>query len=198
MSQFITNKMIANGTIEESKTDIYKYGFEILISTTIYLLIFVVVSIVSNTAFTSLIFAIGFFIVRFTAGGYHADTYVKCHLLSMFNHVFFVVVLKVTPVAWRTAISIVGLVLSISFILILAPIDHPNKPFIKNERKRFRMLSCIYCLVLMVILIFAIILQSQTDVLYSFSVGTFCAAFALTSAKIQKNKRSKNNEENPL
>lgn len=77
-------------------------------------------------------------------------------------------------------------------ILIFAPVDHPNKPFIKNERKRFRALSCIYAVILVLISALSLVVPEYYDCYkFSLSIGTFSAAFALMSAKIKNIKEQK-------
>lgn len=192
LSALVTKEIAGAGLIEESKQDIYTYGFEVLISTLFYLLIFLLVALVTNTVLCSIVFAVGFFIVRSIAGGYHADTYAKCHLLSLANQVLFVILIKAIPNEFYNVVALILLLISAIMILILAPIAHPNKPFIKTERARFRLYSCLHSTILIVIAVLCYFLVLQpSSVLFSFAVGSFCAAFALMSAKIQTKKRSK-------
>lgn len=190
ISVLITQKITEAGLIEESKRDIYTYGFEVLISTLCYLLIFLLVAFATNTVLCSFVFAVGFFIVRSIAGGYHADTYTKCHLLSLANQILFVILMNAIPNELYNIGALVLLLISAIMILILAPIAHPNKPFIKTERARFRLYSCLHSTILIVIAVLCYFLVLQpSSVLLSFAVGNFCAAFALMSAKIQTKKK---------
>lgn len=75
ISYKITDIFIKKKMITEDKKDIYLYGFEIVVSTIIYALIFILTAIVTSTLLYSIIFFIGFYFVRKFCGGFHASTY---------------------------------------------------------------------------------------------------------------------------
>lgn len=189
ISQLLTNYFIHKGTVTADQYEVYAYGFEVLISTLVYTFIFILIAFVTRTLLASLIFWIGFFIVRTIAGGYHAKTYIVCHMLFMLNHVIVIAALKLTSLPAQKHIAFALILLSAILIFLFAPVDHPNKPFIKGEEQRFRKLSCIYALF---ILVLAVILYAfsfdLSEYPLSFAIGTFSAAFALTGAKIQQKK----------
>lgn len=177
---------VKKGTIKEEKREIYEYGFEILLSTIVYTVIFIGIAIVTDTLIPSLVFYTGFFIVRTIAGGYHAKTYISCHLLFMANHLLFIAVLKLTPIALHTYIASGMIVISSLILLLFAPVAHPNKPFIKSEKERFRKYACIYAALLIIIfsIIANLISPQYVHYLLSYATGTFSAAISLASAKI--------------
>lgn len=192
ISLLLTDKFIQKGVIEADKKAVYAYGFEILISTIFYTLIFIIAALITSSIIESVFFWIGFFVIRSISGGFHAKSYKSCHFLSLFNHLLFILMIKVIPLDIHFVSSLILNVLSILMILIFAPVDHPNKPFIKNERKRFRILSCIYAIVLILISAISLAIPEYYDCYkFSFSIGTFSAAFALMSAKIKYIKEQK-------
>lgn len=192
ISLLLTNKFIQTGIIEADKKAVYAYGFEILISTIFYTLIFIFAALITNSIIESIFFWIGFFVIRSISGGFHTKSYRNCHFLSLFNHLLFILMIKVIPLDIHSISSLILNSFSIVMILIFAPVDHPNKPFIKNERKRFRILSCIYAVILVLISAISLIIPEYYDCYkFSFSIGTFSAAFALMSAKINNIKEQK-------
>jgi accessory gene regulator B len=192
LSLIITDKFIHIGVIEKEKKAVYAYGFEILIATIFYTLIFFIAALITNSIIESIFFWVGFFIIRSISGGFHAKSYKNCHLLSLFNHLLFILAIKVLPLYVHSISSLVLNAFSIIMILIFAPVDHPNKPFIKNERKRFRALSCIYVVILVLISALSLVVPEYYDCYkFSLSIGTFSAAFALMSAKIKHIKEQK-------
>ena len=192
ISLLLTDKFIQKGVIKADKKARYTYGFEILISTIFYTLIFIIAALVTSSIIESIFFWIGFFVIRSISGGFHAKSYKSCHLLSLFNHLLFIFMIKALPLDIHFVSSLILNVLSILMILIFAPVDHPNKPFIRNERKRFRVLSCIYVVVLILISTISFVIPEYYDSYkFSFSIGTFSAAFALMSAKIKYKKEQK-------
>lgn len=195
-SKKITSFYIKKGTISPEKKPLYEYGFEILFSTIIYTALLLIIALITNTLFASVVFFIGFYIVRTIAGGYHANTYTACHILFLITHLIMILIYKITPYTARLPIAISMLVLSSIIMLLFAPIDHINKPFINEEKKRFRRICRIYSLLLIFISFFNLVLPCRFIVNYllSFALGTFPAAISLVSAIIIEKKGEKSNE----
>ena len=191
----LTDMFINQKIISSDKRDICQYGFEMLISTIAYMLIFFFTAIITDTFIESLMFWLGLFVIRKTAGGHHAKSYSSCHLLFAFNHVLFIAATKVLPQASVFVSICLLLCFAITTVAICAPVDHKNKPFIKNEYIRYKMLSRVYCAILLAILVSIIIIHTTNrsteigDILYfSFSFGTASATVSLLSAKIIRYK----------
>ena len=181
-----TNYYIKRGIINESKHDVYCYGFEVFLSTLVYTIIFIVTAIISKTLVQSLLFWLGFFIIRKICGGYHAKTYWSCHLIFFTNHIIFIVLYKHLPGSLFNLLSLVCLLISSILIFLFAPIAPPNKPFIKNERGRFRKYSCVYSVLLLLLLLLKLFIPVVNNNTFSFSIGSFSAAIALLLGKYIK------------
>lgn len=196
LSTSATNFFIKNGTISTEKKDVYAYGFEILISTIVYTGIFLMTAFITDTFLLSIVFWIGFYIVRTIAGGYHAKTYIACHLLFMCNHLLFIIILKTRPTEFDSYIALGLFIVSAVTLILFAPVEHPNKPFIKTEKKRFRKLSCFYSIFVIIIGIIFLIINDITfnQCVLGFAFGTFSAATALTIAKLKYKKEVINYE----
>ena len=192
----ITDKFISKKLISDNKKDIYAYGFEMLISILVYFVEFLVISLLTQTLVSSLYFLCGLFIVRKVAGGHHANSYISCNLLSTANHILFVFLVKLINVNIYYHFITLTLLFSAATILLVAPVDHKNKPFIKNEYKRYKLLSSLYCIVLGIIVL---LVSAKTipisEVLFGFSFGTLSATISLLCAKfIRSFERGKNHE----
>jgi len=193
LAAILTDKFIKTDVIEEQQREVYLYGFEMLISNIVYVFVFLILAILTQTILCSLLFGISFFITRSIAGGYHAATYSMCHLLSLLNQVLFILLVTLLSQELHPVASVVSILMSSGILLIFAPIDHPNKPFIKTERKRFRRMCCVYAYVIPVIVTALVLFATQLSTyILSFSLGIFSAAFALLSAKIQQTKEKPN------
>ena len=193
LAAILTDKFIKTDVIEEQQREVYLYGFEMLISNIVYVFVFLILAILTQTILCSLLFGISFFITRSIAGGYHAATYSMCHLLSLLNQVLFILLVTLLSQELHPVASVVSILMSSGILLIFSPIDHPNKPFIKTERKRFRRMCCVYAYVIPVIVTALVLFATQLSTyILSFSLGIFSAAFALLSAKIQQTKEKPN------
>lgn len=188
----IVDSFIKKGVVKNEEREVYTYGFEIMISHIIYTALFILISFFTNTILPSVGCYIGFFIVRSVAGGYHAKTYLKCHLLSCFSQVLFIVLYKniVMNIAITSYLSSIFILFSVTSILICAPIDNYNKRFIKNEKEKFRRISVIYSCILSLIAVICLFITKPIIcyALLSFSMGTLFATLSLIGAKFTNKK----------
>lgn len=196
IANHITDKFVEKNLIDKDKNAIYRYGFEMLISNIVYMTIFVLFSLFTNCLLESLCFWIGLFFVRKTAGGHHANSYLSCHILFASNHILFILLLKLLPTWIYYPLSFIALCFATTIVLLLAPVDHKNKAFIKNEYKRYKLLSRIYCIVLgtFLLLLTVKIILGNTYI-FGYSMGTFSATISLLCAKIIRNKERKTSNE---
>lgn len=195
LAKKITNYFIRRNIISDKEKDIYSYGFEIMISSFVYLIIFLTVALISQTLLASLFFWLGLFIIRKTAGGHHANSYTSCHILFLINHIVFVIIALLLPQSIYIFFNIASLAISMALVFILAPVDHKNKPFINNEYNRFKLLSRLYCIVLSIILVFECCnVIPQNKIVLAFSFGTLSATCSLVSGKIIRKKERKSEQ----
>ena len=78
MSLFLCKKEI----VEQEMAEVYQYGFEIIFSTLIGFFITIAIGAVFRMFLVSLVYYFAFVALRQFTGGYHANTYLKCNLIS--------------------------------------------------------------------------------------------------------------------
>ena len=64
------------------KIEIYQYGFFVLYSNIIFLLLTMLLGAVFGVFLQGIIFYVAFFSIRQYAGGYHASTETRCEIMS--------------------------------------------------------------------------------------------------------------------
>ena len=181
----VTRKLSKWDVIDNEKFDIYSYSFEILISYSVYFLIFLFTSALTKTFFESLFFLFGFCILRHFAGGYHTSTYIRCHLLFSLSHLIFILIFKLTPIDWYLVFVSSLLFYIVLSVYLFAPVDNDNKPFTKTEFTRFRFKSRLYVILMSTILITSFLLISiARPYIFCYIVGTSFAATSLLAARI--------------
>lgn len=125
------------------KIEIYQYGFFVLYSNIIFLLLSMLFGAVFGVFLQSIIFFVAFFSIRQYAGGYHASTETRCEIMSTLSILACIVVIKLSKTfAFQTVMLIVS-ALSAVCIITLCPLDTPEKPLSTEEYKRFRKISLI-------------------------------------------------------
>ena len=189
IAQNITERYVQKNIISEEKRAVYKYGFEVLFSTIVYTLIFIIIALLSRSVLP-LCFWLGFFVVRKLCGGFHATTYLKCHLLFALNHLSFVALFKYVSFVKTPIFMSVSLIICSAMIFIFAPVDHPNKPFKGDECKKFRNRSRQYCIIVVSVAVISYMgWVTYNTLLFGYVFGTVSATISLLSAKIQKYRR---------
>lgn len=187
ISGFLTEKYIISGTIPGEKREVYEYGFEVLISTIVYTIIFLLIAICFGEFLSSVLFWGSFLVIRKLAGGYHAKTYLQCHILFCTNHLVFLFLIKVIPIACNSLCDAVLLAFSSIILFVFAPVDHPNKPFVAGEQRKHRRLSIIYAILILISILPTLVFGPKFEMLFfAFSFGTLSAAISTMSAKIKR------------
>ena len=144
----ILNFMIKNNVISKDTEEIefYRYGIEITLSSLINIALISIIGIITDYTFESMMFLAVFIIMRSFTGGYHANTYIKCNLVTSISFVILLLIFKIIR-----HISIFQVVT----IVLLAPIENKNKPI--ENRTVYKIISTVLSVVLSAISIVLII-----------------------------------------
>lgn len=188
ISNNITELFIKHNLISDDKKEIYAYGFEIIISTIFYALIFIFSSLLTSTFWESIILFFGFHFIRKFCGGFHANTYLKCHFMTALTHFIAIGFILFFPSKLQVVFSTVNLYTCGLLIIFFAPVDHKNKRFIKNEYRSFRKKSIIYgCSVLTIATLYIFHIDTVINIgtyVFAYSLGTVSATLSMLGAKI--------------
>lgn len=79
----IARRLAASGTISPEEIDLYGYGFFLLLSSTLYLIVVAIFGSVFGVLWESIVFYLLFSILRGYAGGIHAKTERGCMLSTI-------------------------------------------------------------------------------------------------------------------
>lgn len=140
LAQYIAGFLLQNDAIDGKKLDIYIYGFEILISSIINILIALIIGFVFSQAIECVIFLVIFIYMRKYCGGYHAETYLKCNVIFAINIILVMLIVKESanyPMYVYLLISIICL----AAVALFAPIANKYKPIDKEKKKRYRLIA---------------------------------------------------------
>lgn len=141
----IVNWLYKEENLEKEFYEVYCYGIELLLSTSIGIILVFLIGGLFFNVFDSFVFLLFFITIRKYSGGYHADTYLKCEIIISLLFVFTMILAKTfSPPC--TAIHIVFM-LSYTIVLILCPVTNNSKPLDK-----YRIIKCkVITTVLMII-----------------------------------------------
>lgn len=180
-----TNMCIDNGYITQEQAPWLHYGIEKRVTTLLISIPMIIIGSLISSPSMAVSFYISFYLLRSRTNGFHASSFVGCFALSILTEIFF---LGFLPHIWNKAVATVLLIVSIIFIFILAPYNHPNMDLSSEElaecarSAKRRLLGLILSLIIMHILH---INELATGIL----LGIVMVAVTLTFAYIPKGER---------
>lgn len=141
LSERIVKCLLKQSDIKDDEQDLYQYGFFILLSQILYLIIACIIGILLGAFFESIIFYIAFQFIRRYAGGYHASTETRCEVMSTLSILACLVVIRLSKTYdFQFALLVVSTASAVC-IAVLCPLDTPEKPLSEKEFKYFRKIS---------------------------------------------------------
>lgn len=153
LSTRLTDKLLTKGSITEDERELYIYGFFMLLSHLMYLVLACIFGLLFKCFIESIIFYVAFQFMRRYAGGYHAATETRCEILSTLSIVASIGIIKLSKIYDFKTILLFITLMSVVLILFLCPLDTPEKPLSEKEFKYFRKISWIILLVISSIII---------------------------------------------
>lgn len=138
------NSLIKNDLLQESEAELYRFGIKRLLLFCINVITTIIIGVICNMLWQSVVFTIAYIPLRRYAGGYHAKTPPKCYLLSI------LLILGVLAfICWipkdKLLIIIAALVAGI-IVFIKSPVESTNKELSDKEKEIFKRYSRIILL----------------------------------------------------
>lgn len=138
--------------IEDSKRPIYIYGIELFISTSAAVIFILLLSALFGFFPVAMVFLTVFMSLRSFVGGYHAETYGRCFILTTIVYILvacfaYIISLCKNPVAFIIINSLLS-TSSAAVIFVLAPVKNSNHPLsdfrYQNNKRRARYLIFLF------------------------------------------------------
>lgn len=146
MLHALSNRMAARlknrGIINDENIDVYTYGFELLFSFLFSTSVIILIGTIMSKILETLVFLSIFVILRSYTGGYHAETYAKCTVVTFSTYIL-VILLTVFIEFVPKSIYILGTSLCLLIIGVLAPIENQNKKILSSKKIRHKVTSII-------------------------------------------------------
>ena len=135
----LADRLFNHGVIAAENKDIYVYGFQLLISflfsTSLVLLIGAVLGKIAET----IAFLIVYILLRSFSGGYHANSYAVCTIVTM--SVYLIVVLMTSLVNVSLVAYLSLFLCGIILLALMAPVRHPNKKISSKDAIKYKVIS---------------------------------------------------------
>jgi len=142
LSAKIASHLSETAAIAKEDEELYSYGFFVMLSKLLFLLIATVFGLTLHVTAESIVFFVLFCLIRAYAGGVHAPTETSCTMLT--TTAIFLCVLGIRVAReYNLSVTAAGIMLLLSLICVIAlsPLDSEEKPLSRDEKRRYRFIS---------------------------------------------------------
>ena len=167
----LTDYIFKKGLITEENYEIYQYGFVCFLEFSIGILSMLIISISVGMFWEGLFFILIFMPLRSFGGGLHLKKFVNCYITSCLILLGTLLIVK-----YFSPPNIVSLIIVFVFavvLLLLGPVDHPNREVDADENKVFVRRTVITVFVCMALAIALFVLNKKIYLFLEAVVFTF-------------------------
>jgi len=184
LSNQLTKLLCEKEIIEPDKKVIYRYGYDIFISSIISLLIVVSVGIITGYILESAVFYIVFVLTRQYCGGYHADTYLKCNVI--FTIIYSAVLLVSNILLGFYNIFYLGIFFTVYLAAIweFAPIDNENKRLSEDEKTKSCRISIVLSFIWIILSLALYFIYTKLSVVFTLTL--FAVTMLIVIEKLKR------------
>lgn len=183
LSKVIARFLCKKRIIDETKIEIYQYGYEIILSTIIGFMLILIIGFISKCFFESLIFYFTFVFVRSFTGGYHANSHVKCKLTLI---LCCILVLYLSSIYLYDYIILVLFIFYLITVIAFSPIEHINAPLTHELKIRNCKISIIMVIMTFPLIVLEIDIFPKLAAVSSWTL--FIIAILIIIPKIQERR----------
>ena len=143
VSNCLADKLVHSGVITPESKSIYIYGLEVLLSSIISTSLILIIGVTFGRFIDTLSFLIVFIVLRSFSGGFHANKYWLCTVVTI--SIYCVVMLLSAYIKIKIPLIVFGSMapIGIAVLLFKAPIQNPNKNITASEAIRHKIVSVI-------------------------------------------------------
>lgn len=143
-SMKISKCLLKSNAINQDELNVYAYGIQLLILGIVdWCITFLCMLLIGEICLSIAYFAV-FFTLRKHCGGYHAETHIRCIVISNVVYVLSVFLSANIRCENLTMLLLVGEIINFIIIYNFSPIEHPNKHVEPAEMARHRKIGMIY------------------------------------------------------
>ncbi len=180
----LVNQMEEKKMIEESSREYYEYVLIIMTERTIAVGSMVVISLIFKQFLPTVAFLVFFLSLRKRTGGYHADKFWQCYLLTIITYIGVVQVANIF--SEKSHIMYTLLLCAVFIVEVIGTVNHPNMNLDDSELRETKKAARLLVLIETgVIAVLAILKMNQLYVSYM-SVAIILCSSLMCLAKIIK------------
>lgn len=170
--------------IEKTSRDYYEYVLITLIEHLIGVGTMLIIGIFFKQFMPTVIFLIFFLSLRKRTGGYHADKFWQCYLVTIITYIGIIQI--VTVLSEKTFIMYLILLFAVLAIEIIGTVNHPNIDMDESELYENKKAARLLVLMEAAVIVLLIVLEINQIYVSYMSIAIILCAFLMCLAKILK------------
>lgn len=178
LSNRITQSLLNRNVILDEEKELYDYGLFMIISYMTFFLISILFGIALNILFSSILFYISFCLVRNFAGGIHANSEIKCDIITTVSILISEILIRILIDYGLVSIASVMLMISSICLCVIKPVSTTQKEISQQEKLHFHKKVIVLTVLILIISIISIILGGYNTIM-ALSVGLSLANILL-------------------
>lgn len=184
LSLLLCEYLISHNRLKKDEKELYTYGIYLVIANIFFLLLVLFFGLLFKCLIKTLVFYISFRIIRSFAGGYHADTEMRCEILTTLSFAATSYLISIPENLFIQSTALICAFFSVVVIAVFAPLDTPAKPLDDDEKRKYRRISLIILSVIVSVILVSLLLKIQL-LLVPCCLSLVLEAILLTAGKIK-------------
>ncbi|MEI2988490.1 MAG: accessory gene regulator B family protein [Oscillospiraceae bacterium] len=124
--------------------ELYRYGIQKGLNLALNILTTMIIGCLCGMFYSSVLFLLSYMPLRSFCGGYHAKTHFRCYIYSVVMITCILLVVKY--LTFSALVYEILILIGVTVILLLAPVEDQNKTLDSDEKRVFRKKACIIAL----------------------------------------------------
>lgn len=189
LTQELSEALYNSGHIKKEDIAVCRYGFDVFFASFAEIMSVVIFSAFVGNFSETLLFFLAFIPLRLYAGGYHADTKLRCYIVLLINYAAFSLLLHIPArlfIYFNTAVPLI----SLAAVFFFSPIEHKNKHLEEKEKAFYRKIALSVAFVDAALTVTAGCIFKTSVYPLSFALGMLSVVISM-AAGLVKNRISK-------
>lgn len=186
ISDNIADTLLQSGILRDDNVDACRYGLDIFVSSVLEIISILVISVFVGNFVETLLFFLAFVPLRIYAGGYHADTKLKCYFVSIGVYAAFTAAIYALPQTLYITVNMLMSMFSVVIVFAAAPVVHRNKTVNEIERMYYRKFSILICMVETLIILILTAVFPRSIYIVSLVFGQLAVTLSMVAAIVKR------------
>lgn len=183
ITDYMIDKCLSHHLIEENEVEWCRYVWAVRIEQIITLVTIMIISIWLGVTYQTIFFLINFFWLRKHAGGYHANSFLKCFCSTIVVYVGFTMWIYPLFMQYQKII-LITLAASVLIIAKIGAVNHPNIQWTETEYKESKQAVRLILIYEMVIVFALFALECEKSYIAFIVFGILLCAILMVMAEI--------------